>query len=591
MGRIRLFWYMFPSYLILTFLAIGAVIWTGSTVLPRYYEQLTRHDLEVRARLVEPQIRSILISGDLSACDAICKELGKRSDTRFTLIQPDGVVVGDSNEDPRRMKNHSERPEVSHVLLNGGVGSSVHLSPTLGQRMVYVAIALEGEERIVGVLRVAIPLVRLQESLEVIRQKLVLTGVVVAVLTGLVCLFVTRKLTAPLDELRHGAQRAAEGDLSIHLPSSNMFELNALAEALNAMTDRLRDRIAAVSRQAEESEAILSAMSEGVLAVGADESVINLNPAAARLLGTHAEPVQGRNLEEISRNPDFLTLVREVLKTRTACEEELILHDPGKHYLRIQALPLPDLEGNRKGVLFVLNDLTALRHLEVVRRDFVANVSHELMTPITLIKGFVETLQEGAAEDPEERGRFLAIIARHTNRLEAIIGDLLMLARLEQGTEEHEFVFARTPLRPVLEAAVENCRYEIEQKGIQLELDCPADLQARMQPALIEHAIVNLLTNSVKYSEPNTLVQLSAAEEGAEVVIRVHDEGCGIPQAHLPRIFERFYRVDKARSRQVGGTGLGLAIVKHITLIHKGRVAVESTVGKGSLFRILLPAA
>ncbi|HNY25812.1 MAG TPA: ATP-binding protein, partial [Candidatus Sumerlaeota bacterium] len=180
-------------------------------------------------------------------------------------------------------------------------------------------------------------------------------------------------------------------------------------------------------------------------------------------------------------------------------------------------------------------------------------------------------------------------IARHTNRLEAIISDLLMLARLEQETEEHEFVFSKAPLRPILEAAVENCRYEIEQKGIRMELTCPINLQARMQPALIEHAVVNLLTNSIKYSEANTQVQLSAVEEENEVVIRVHDEGCGIPQAHLPRVFERFYRVDKARSRQVGGTGLGLAIVKHITLIHKGRVSVDSTVGVGSVFRIHLP--
>ncbi len=590
MGRMRLFWYMFPSYLIITLIAIGSVIWTGSSVLPHFYEQQARHDLEARARLAEPQVRSILLSGDYAACDAACKDLGKRSDTRFTLVLPTGEVVGDSNEDPRRMKNHLERPEIAEAFSKGEAGASVHPSPTLGQTMVYVAVPLKDSNRIIGVLRAAIPLVRLQESLHVIRRELFLAGIIVALLTGLVCLFVTRKLTAPLDELRHGAQRVAEGDLSIHLPSSNMLELNALAEALNAMTGRLRDRIAVVSRQAEESEAILSSMSEGVLAVGPDESVINLNPAAARLLGTHIEHAQGRNLEEISRNPDFLAFVRGALETRKASEVELILHDTGRHYLRIQALPLADLEGSRMGVLFVLNDLTVLRQLEVVRRDFVANVSHELMTPITLIKGFVETLQEGAADDSEERARFLTIIARHTNRLEAIISDLLMLARLEQETEEHEFVFSRAPLRPVLEAAVENCRYEIEQKGIRMELDCPTDLLARMQPALIEHAVVNLLTNSIKYSEANTRVQISAREEEREVVIRVRDEGCGIPQAHLPRIFERFYRVDKARSRQVGGTGLGLAIVKHITLIHKGRVSVDSTVGSGSVFRVHLPS-
>jgi two-component system phosphate regulon sensor histidine kinase PhoR len=250
---------------------------------------------------------------------------------------------------------------------------------------------------------------------------------------------------------------------------------------------------------------------------------------------------------------------------------------------------LSDSQRGKIGVLIVLHDVTRLRHLEEVRCDFVANVSHELRTPITSIKGFIETLLDGALEDKDNAGRFLQIMLRQVNRLDAIISDLLALSRIEKGAEEQMIEFAPDSIGGVLRAAVEMCEKKAADKGVNIDLACPDDLVGEINAALVEQAVINLLDNAIKYSESGSAVEISAGREGTELVIRVKDRGCGIEGRHLPRLFERFYRVDKARSRELGGTGLGLAIVKHIALAHRGSVSVESTVGVGSTFTLRLP--
>jgi two-component system phosphate regulon sensor histidine kinase PhoR len=239
----------------------------------------------------------------------------------------------------------------------------------------------------------------------------------------------------------------------------------------------------------------------------------------------------------------------------------------------------------------VLNDVTRLRKLERIRSEFVTNVSHELKTPITAIKGYVETLQDGALRDPEEAGRFLGVVARHVDRLNAIIEDLLLLARIEQQEEKAEVALAPGAIEPVLRSAAQACESPAHEKNTEIRVACEPGLEANVNASLLEQAVVNLLDNAVKYSEPGSPIDLGGAREGGEIVISVQDRGCGIAPQHLPRMFERFYRVDKARSRKAGGTGLGLSIVKHIAQAHRGSVSVESAVGKGSIFRIRLPAA
>jgi two-component system phosphate regulon sensor histidine kinase PhoR len=331
-------------------------------------------------------------------------------------------------------------------------------------------------------------------------------------------------------------------------------------------------------------------MVEAVLAVDAEENLVRLNDAARRLFFREGGDPVGRSLPEATRNPDLLRFVRAALAADEPVSADLTLREEDERFLQGHATPLRDAAGGRIGALVVLHDVTQIRRLENVRRDFVANVSHELKTPVTSIQGFVETLRDGALDDSHTARRFLEIVARHADRLNAIIEDLLSLSRLESDAERHEIALAPGAIRPVLAAALLTCANKAAERNIAIELQCDEGLRANINAALLEQAIVNLLDNAVKYSKDGALVKLEGLEVEGEAVIRVADQGCGISKEHLPRIFERFYRVDKARSRDLGGTGLGLAIVKHIVNAHGGRVAVKSGVNQGSEFSVQLPA-
>jgi two-component system phosphate regulon sensor histidine kinase PhoR len=416
----------------------------------------------------------------------------------------------------------------------------------------------------------------------------------IASLIGVLCcaglsLVLSRRMSRPLDEIEAGAERFAGGDLGHRLRTTDAREMGALAETMNRMAEQLDERIQTVLRQQNEREAMLSSMEEGVLAIDNEGTILSLNKACATLL--HEEParLQGRSIYEVIRKADLLRFIELALASAGPVEGELQIRGASDRWVSAHGTLLRDPQRGKIGVLIVLHDVTRLRHLEEVRRDFVANVSHELRTPITSIKGFLETLADGAFEDHQNAPRFLQIMLRQVNRLDAIIGDLLTLSRIEKGTEGQLIEVAPEPIRAILLAAIEMCEKKAAAKPVRIELDCPEDLTAEINAALLEQAAVNLLDNAIKYSNPDGRIELSAAGEGADLVIRVKDCGCGIDEKHLPRLFERFYRVDKARSRELGGTGLGLAIVRHIALAHRGTVSVESKLGAGSTFCLRLP--
>jgi two-component system phosphate regulon sensor histidine kinase PhoR len=387
------------------------------------------------------------------------------------------------------------------------------------------------------------------------------------------------------------ARRYAGGDLSQRVPRPDTAELAELAVAMNDMADQLGERMRLVVQQRDEAEAVLSGMVEGVLRIDAGERVLGVNPAAAALLRVDPQTAQGRPLHEVMRNVALQRFVARTLAGSGSTEDDLVLRDDEERFLQAHGTVLTDADGHARGCVVVLNNVTRLRRLEAIRRDFVANVSHELKTPITSLQGFVETLQQSDVAE-EDRARFLDIVARQAERLHAIIEDLLVLSRVEREAERAELPLEASPLRPVLEAAIQLCAAKAAEKRITVQLACAAEVDARINPPLLEEAVVNLLDNAIKYSEPETVVNLRAARENGdgEVVITVRDQGCGIAREHLPRIFERFYRVDKSRSRELGGTGLGLSIVRHIVQAHRGAVEVESTPGQGSTFTLRLPA-
>ncbi|MCB9029416.1 MAG: PAS domain-containing protein [Deltaproteobacteria bacterium] len=391
-----------------------------------------------------------------------------------------------------------------------------------------------------------------------------------------------------LEAIEQGLDRVTQGELSYRFPKGRTKEFRRLTDRLNTMLERLQDQLDEVSKQKNEQETILASMLEGVMAVDTEHKIILCNDAIGQLLSIDKTQVTGLKVSEVIKNAQLQRFITQVLEEENENEQELNLSASDNRIIQVYGCPIPRSDFESTAAVFVINDITRVRRLENVRKDFVANVSHELKTPITSIKGFVETLLNGSTHTEQDRTRFLEIILRHADRLNAIIEDLLILARLEDGDvkDRGELGLEEKSIHEVVQSAFELCEFKGKTKEIQFVEGKGTEISFPMNVSLFEQAISNLLENAVKYSNPGGIVEVSAESSNGTVTVHVKDNGVGIEEHHLKRLFERFYRVDKARSRDVGGTGLGLAIVKHIVQLHKGWISVDSTPGKGTTFSL-----
>ena len=589
--RKRILWRLFPSFILILLIALVAMVWCTFNLLGQFQERSVHQDLRSIGVVAADLFADRLSIEDAAGVDAACKRQGPRVGARITIILPDGTVIGDSEEDPLQMDNHANRDEVRQAVRDG-IGSSTRFSRTLEQQMVYVAVAVDGPDGLAGVVRTSKPVPELAAALRRVYGDLLLVGLVVALFSLVLTFLLARWINRPLSELTEGASRFAAGELDHRVPVSEVEELGSLAVAMNRMAAELGLRIGTITRQRNELEAVLSSMVEAVIVVEPDRRIARINRAAAALFETDVREAEGKTVLEMSRNLELDRFVNRVTESEGPQESNLILSgiEASERYLQLHGTRMRDVAGQEIGALVVLNDVTKLKRLENIRRDFVANVSHELMTPITAIQGFVETLRDGALSEKKTAEDFMEIISRHSERLHAIIDDLLALSRIEQGKERDAIALSVQPVNEVIASAVKICHAKAEERQIEIGVVCEEHLRGKMNPPLLEQAIVNLVDNAIKYSEPGDTIQILAETHESETVIRVTDSGCGIPEQHLERICERFYRVDRARSRKLGGTGLGLAIVKHIVNAHGGRMSVESRVGAGSTFSIHLLA-
>jgi two-component system phosphate regulon sensor histidine kinase PhoR len=592
----KLIWQLYFSYLLIMGIPVLVVTWYSSQAFRAFYLQRSVEDLKTRAVLIGSQVEEHFALKSSGSIDSLCKVISRSVNTRFTVIAPSGRVIGDSERNPDSMENHGTRPEVIAALA-GKTGISDRFSQTLMENMMYVAIPVYNAGALCAVVRTALPTDAVRAALKGLYLKITWAVLFMALFAAFVSYLVSRKVSRPIAEMRFGAQRFASGDFGFKLPATGFLETDQLATALNEMARKLSDTIGTLTEQRNEVDAILSSMAEGVVAIDSKERIITINQAAARLFSIDPESAPGKWIGEAVRNTDVQEFLQTTLLSSGPVEGEALLPETAveKHserFLQLHGSALRDGSGESIGALMVLNDITRLKMLENVRKEFVANVSHELRTPLTSIKGFIETLASGAIDNKDEAKRFIGIVAAQVDRLNTIVEDLLSLSRIERDAERSGVELTRGSVEPVLAAAVETCRPGAAKKGITTNLSCEKALAANMDKTLLEQAVVNLLDNAVKYSDGNTSVTVTGAFDAVkrDISISVADQGIGIPAEHLERIFERFYRVDKARSRKLGGTGLGLSIVKHIVSAHNGSVTVESVVGKGSIFTIHLPA-
>ncbi len=595
MKNIRLFRQIFIAVLLIIIPSIFATTWYGTRMIQSFYYQEMERDIGDRALLLRPHILQLL-DGPGKQLQEFCRRTGRLAMTRITVINGTGTVLADSNEDPAQMDNHETRPEI-RTAMDGTVGASLRFSKTLKQNMLYVAIPLYSDNPQAGVLRLSVAATTINTVLSAIHRKILFGALFIALVAGGLSYFLARRISRPLEEMRRGAERLAGGKTNqpLVMRETNVSkEMAELARSLNHMAEQINKRINIIVQQRNELEAVFTSMTDGVLAIGTDHQIIRINKAAARLFAIDGQDVRNKPFEGVLRNRLLQQFISQALDSKTVAEQDLVLIENGRRItLRTHAEPLYDGAEKRMGSLVIMNNLTRINQLENMRQDFVANVSHELKTPITAIRGYVETLLDGALNQPEEAGQFLRIIARQGARLDAIVDDLLTLARIEDKAEKDAIVLQQEKIRPILEAAVQTCLVQAEQKSIAVDLECPAALEGVVNRPMLEQAVINLLTNAITYSPIEGAVSLQAEQQtskGRRILrISLQDQGPGIAAEHQERIFERFYRCDKARSREHGGTGLGLAIVKHIAGSHNGTVAVQSTLGRGATFTLVLP--
>jgi two-component system, OmpR family, phosphate regulon sensor histidine kinase PhoR len=525
---------------------------------------------------------------DRATFSAHSRFLAEASGARISFIGADGSVLGDSAigvEQLGDVENHKDRPEVK-AALEGRPGESVRLSNTTGLRFLYAAVPAKQNGKIVGVVRAAYPLTAIEAKENRVRRRTAALTVVLLLVAFVIALALASSLSRPVREMSEVAKRLAAGDYETRVARIGDDEHGRLSETLNHLATQVQAKIHELSRDKGQLSAILTNMAEGVIALDATGRIIAINPALARVFSLDPAAVQGKQFIEVLRHHQLDQLVRGTLADQRPRLEEVRTFVPDERIFEAQAAPLNE-EGRFAGVLVVLHDITRLRRLEQVRRDFVANVSHELRTPLASIKGFAETLEMGAISDTENARSFVTSIQNQADRMTALVEDLLDLSAIESG--ERATVIEPVYAAEMLEDVCRDLRPLAGRKKLTLSVQAPASLPPiagdRNQ---LRQIFVNLLENALKFTQQGGVTVVAAAA-GELVSISIADTGLGIPSQDLDRVFERFYRVDKARSREMGGTGLGLSIVKHLVESHGGTVHVESSVGKGSTFTVHLP--
>lgn len=572
-----LFLKIFGGYFLLTAALSSLIVLFSSYVVRDYLVDRTARELKDIASVVGTVTVSPHMTGNNTYLNSLVSELAKQSNTRITIVAPDGRVISDSEEDPLKMENHRTRTEIAQAL-EGNTGRFLRVSETLGREMLYIAVPVQKDNRTVYVLRVSKFLKDIKMVSGELNSRILLVTLIMLALSILAAFVIARALYRPIRELSTAIKRVACHDFNVRVLLKEQNELKEVADSFNNMTDEMQGLFAELTRQKEELDIIISSLQEGLLVLDREERVLIANTSLKKITGQ--DLARGVFYWEVLREPRINELIKRVRQERLNHIEEIELNN------QVFLCSVTFL-GIKEEIVIVFHDITEIKKLEKIKTDFVLNVSHELRTPLTSIKGFIDTIEEAVLTD--ENKRYLDIIRRNTDRLINVVSDLLTLSELEEKSFTLELEAVDMP--ELIERALKIFEDQIRSKGFSIDIKIADGLPPVIgDPFKLEQVFINLFDNAIKYTDTGG-ISVDMSFSGKSVTMAITDTGPGIPPEHKDRIFERFYVVDKSRSKKLGGTGLGLSIVKHIILLHNGQINVESAVGKGTVFTIILPAS
>lgn len=559
-------------YLLITIILISGLEVYLSLFLKRYYISRLKEELFIQAELIKDLLP------EKKELDTFCKKYKEITGARITVIDPAGRVLGDSDQSAPKMENHIDRPEIKDAMFSGR-GSSVRFSNTIKKDFLYVALLYKGL-----FVRLSRPLDTVNSEITRIRMPVMLSTLLALILVALIWSYQSKRLRREIGEIIEFADKVAAGN-SGSLFIENEGELSRLGSHISYMAGELQKRLEEAKKEKQTVEGVLKNMKEGLLIVDEKDSVLLMNESLRKLLGV-ASVKEGMTSAEILRNAEIISLIEESRQLNDTISREIFLpavSGRDELYLSVTASPVELLE-NRRGIIITFYDITRLKRLEQVRRDFVANVAHEIKTPITAIKGFAETLLDGAINDRESAMRFLEIMKKHSERLNSLVSDLLTLSAIEQG--EIKLEIAELNISELIDSLFALIEKKAQAKGLYLKKIIPEDMPLiRADRDKLFQILINLLDNAIKFTDFGG-VTVGVERSGDRITLYVEDTGCGIEKKHLSRLGERFYRVDRSRSRELGGTGLGLAIVKHLVKAHGWEMDIESTPNVGTKVKI-----
>lgn len=581
---------LFPAFLAITVFVLLVTIWGVGRVYRINSLEKTRDSLRIECHYIKTLISETNTFHDTETLQRQCEYLSRGTGRGIVVTRPNGDILVNTSRQSQPTLSVVGLPEFQMARDNPeGVGVDRRELPDQHSLVMFYMERIVSSSRTVGYVGVSSVVDRSDTHMHGIFSNILYIALLIALAAGGMSFLVAWQINRPIGQMTEMANKLSKGKLhSWSMNSTSIREFETLTQALRGMSEELHQRLLSETRQLKELEAMFGSMVDAVLVIDCNEVILRSNHAAAELFHSKRSEMSGRSILEVIRNTQLHQFIRKTLSRNTAQEEDIIIHDSEVRYLRATGTALVLDDTQVIGALIVLHDVTQLHKLERIRRDFVANVSHELKTPITAIKGFVETLMEGAVEDPETAIRFLRISLKHTNQLHAVIEDLLSLSRIEQETGNGVIALSSGRIDDVVQAAVATCMKKAVERNVRLTISGEKNIVTKMHTSLLQQALINLIDNAVKYGKSNSVVEVHVKLTEKTVMIEVHDQGPGIPSEHIPRLFERFYRVDKSRSRALGGSGLGLAIVKHIIQSHQGTVTVKSELHKGTTFTIML---